>query len=98
MTKKVKESLSLMVKIPGELIETPVTITYDDIWTPYERTWRFQTWIEHARRCVNVQGRLNKDGLMSRKNICVSVCRVPKTFYNAPQLCTPIRSRIVDYK
>ena len=95
---KVKESISLMVKIPGYLCETPITIGYDDIGTPMESIWRFQTWIDYAKCYVNVQGRLNKDGLMSLKRICATTCRVANTFWLYPSQTTPIRSRIVNYK
>ena len=95
---KVKESISLMVKIPGELVETPITVDYESIWTPCESIWRFQTWIDYAKCFVNVQGRFNKDGLISRKDICVTTCRVANTFWLYPAQTTPIRSRVVGFK
>ena len=95
---KVKKSISLMVKIPGELTETPITIDYDSIWTPCESIWRFQTWIDYAKCYVNVQGRFNKDGRMSLKNICVTACHVANQFWRYPSQTISITSRIVGYK
>lgn len=96
--RKVKESISLMVKIPGELSETPITIDYASIWTSCESIWRFQTWIDNAKCFVNVEGRFNKDGLISRKDICTTTCRVANTFWLNPAQTSPIRSRIVEFK
>lgn len=95
---KVNKYICLAVKIPGQLIETPLTISYEDIWFPDKYTWRFQKWIDYAKCYVNVQGCLNKDGRMSRKNICVTTCRVANTFWNWPSHTNPIRHWITSYK
>lgn len=95
---KVKEYISLAVKIPSQLIETLLTISYEDNWFPDERTWRFQTWIDYAKCYVNVQGHLNKDGSMSRNYIHASICSVASTFWENPYQLTYIPHRIISYK
>ena len=95
---KVKESITLMVRITGESGERPITIGYDDIWTTDEKTWRFQTWIDFSKLYVCVQCRLLKDGSMSIKGIKSATCRIENFFWTAPSLCSPLRSRIVSYR
>jgi len=93
---KIKEQLVLMVIVPGYQIATPVIIDYDSIWSTDECHWKFQTWLDWCKMYVNVTGRFCKDGKMSLKNIHASTTRIAKTFYNAPQLCTPIVNKWID--
>lgn len=95
---KVKEEIKLMVKINGELNETPITISYSDIWSINASEWGFQTWIDYAKCYVNVFGKYTKDGRMSLKNIGASTCNYGTLFVLYPACCTFIRCRIVDYK
>jgi len=92
MGKKVKEQMVLMVKVTGYHIETPIIIDYESIWSTEEDIWKFQTWLNWCKQYIHVKGRFTKDGLMSRKNICVSMSRLAETFYHNPSQCEPIRN------
>lgn len=99
MGKKVKEQIVMLVKVPGYQIETPIIIDYDSIWNDASGNWKFQTWFDWCKKYINVQGRYNKDGLMSRKNICVTMSNVAETFYHYPSHCHPIwNARIIEFK
>jgi hypothetical protein len=99
MAKKVKEQMVLMVKVPGYQIETPVIIDYESIWSNEEGIWKFQIWFDWCKQFIHVTGRFTKDGLMSRKNISVSMSRMAETFYHNPSQCEPIQNfYILEFK
>ena len=96
---KVKESITMLVGVPGYACRTPIIIDYESIWTDLYGNWKFQTWFEYCKKYINVQGRYNKDGKMSLRNICVSMSNVAETFYHYPSQCQPIwDKRITEYK
>lgn len=96
---KVKDSIVLLVRMPGCEIQTPVVISYFDIWTPTKETWKFQTWMDWCKMYCNVEGRFTKSGTISLKNIKASVSRLAEQFYGcSDRYCDTIPSRVISYK